>query len=160
MDLKQIEKLMAAMESARMRRVVLKKEGFEIELERECAVNFQSNVQSGIPSNVQMVPPIWKEGPSEVSSLSSASKESTNKLTSVGRFVTSPMVGTFYPAPSPENPPYVKVGDEVDEDTVVCIIEAMKVMNEIKSGVRGKVSEVLLQAGDPVEFGTKLFRIE
>jgi acetyl-CoA carboxylase biotin carboxyl carrier protein len=69
------------------------------------------------------------------------------------------MVGTFYISPSPEDPPFIKVGERVDKNSVVCIIEAMKVMNEIKANVTGTVAEVLVETGQPVEFGTKLFRI-
>ncbi|MDE3055374.1 MAG: acetyl-CoA carboxylase biotin carboxyl carrier protein [Verrucomicrobiota bacterium] len=76
-----------------------------------------------------------------------------------GTFITSPMVGTFYASPSPDKPPFVKVGDAVDGGTVVCIVEAMKVMNEVKAGMSGKVVEVLVHNGQPVEFGTRLFRI-
>ena len=73
--------------------------------------------------------------------------------------ITSPMVGTFYRAPSPESDPFVEVGDRVEEDTVVCIIEAMKVMNEITAEVSGTVEEVLVANGEAVEFGQPLFRI-
>jgi acetyl-CoA carboxylase biotin carboxyl carrier protein len=73
--------------------------------------------------------------------------------------IPSPMVGTFYTAPSPESPPYVTVGQEVQEDTVVCIIEAMKVMNEIKAEMRGVIVEVLAQNGKPVEFNKPLFAV-
>jgi acetyl-CoA carboxylase biotin carboxyl carrier protein len=73
--------------------------------------------------------------------------------------IVSPMVGTFYIAPSPESPPYVTVGQEVQEDTVVCIIEAMKVMNEIKAEMRGIIVEVLAQNGKPVEFNKPLFAV-
>jgi len=76
------------------------------------------------------------------------------------RYITSPMVGTFYSSPTPDQPAFVKKGDHVNEDTVVCIIEAMKVMNEVKAGVSGTVIEVLEDNARPVEFGTKLFRIE
>ena len=69
------------------------------------------------------------------------------------------MVGTYYGSPSPDDDPFVKVGDSVKEDTVVCIIEAMKVMNEVKAGKRGVVGEVFLDNADPVEFGTKLLTI-
>ena len=69
------------------------------------------------------------------------------------------MVGTFYLSPSPDSPPYVSVGQEVQEDTVVCIIEAMKVMNEIKAETRGVIVEVLAQNGKPVEFGKPLFAV-
>ena len=70
------------------------------------------------------------------------------------------MVGTFYEAASPESPAYVKVGDTVSEETVVCIIEAMKVMNEIKAETKGVVTEVLAQNGKPVQFGQPLFRVK
>jgi len=77
-----------------------------------------------------------------------------------GKAITSPMVGTFYSSPSPEDPAFVKVGDTVTADTVVCIVEAMKVMNEVKAGISGKVTEILVENGHPVEYGTKLFRVE
>jgi acetyl-CoA carboxylase biotin carboxyl carrier protein len=73
--------------------------------------------------------------------------------------IVSPMVGTFYTAPSPESPPFVSVGQEVQEDTVVCIIEAMKVMNEIKAETRGVIVEILAQNGKPVEFNKPLFAV-
>jgi acetyl-CoA carboxylase biotin carboxyl carrier protein len=73
--------------------------------------------------------------------------------------IVSPMVGTFYLSPSPDSPAYVTVGQEVQEDTVVCIIEAMKVMNEIKAETRGVIVEVLAQNGKPVEFGKPLFAV-
>ena len=73
--------------------------------------------------------------------------------------IVSPMVGTFYLSPSPDSPAYVTVGQEVQEDTVVCIIEAMKVMNEIKAETRGIIVEVLAQNGKPVEFGKPLFAV-
>ncbi len=73
--------------------------------------------------------------------------------------IVSPMVGTFYTAPSPESPAYISVGQEVHEDTVVCIIEAMKVMNEIKAETKGIIVEVLAQNGKPVEFGKPLFAV-
>jgi len=73
--------------------------------------------------------------------------------------IVSPMVGTFYLAPSPDSPPYITIGQEVQEDTVVCIIEAMKVMNEIKAETRGVILEILAQNGKPVEFGKPLFSV-
>ncbi len=76
------------------------------------------------------------------------------------REITSPMVGTFYGTPSPEAGPYVNVGQEVTEDTVVCIIEAMKVMNEIKAELRGTIVEMVAENGKPVQFGQALFRVK
>ena len=75
------------------------------------------------------------------------------------REITSPMVGTFYGSASPESPAYVSVGQEVTEDTVVCIIEAMKVMNEIKAEVRGVIAEVVAETGKPVQYGQALFKV-
>lgn len=74
--------------------------------------------------------------------------------------INSPMVGTFYAAPSPEADPYVMVGDDVVEDAVVCIIEAMKVMNEIKAEVNGQITEVLVANGEAVEFGQPMFEVK
>lgn len=74
--------------------------------------------------------------------------------------VTSPIVGTFYTKPSPDSPPYVKIGDVVDEDSVVCIVEAMKMMNELKAGVKGKIAKMLVKDAEPVTAGQELFLIE
>lgn len=76
------------------------------------------------------------------------------------KVITSPMVGTFYAAPSPDNPPFVTVGSPVKPDTVVCIVEAMKVMNEIQSELNGTVVECLVASGTSVEFGQPLFRVK
>jgi len=153
-DLKQIEKLMAAMEHSRIKRIVIKRQDFEIEIEKECELQ---------------APPIYAHSP--VCAPSLVSPEAESKLiqepsVSIGEkekagtlYVTSPMVGTYYASPSPDDPHFVKVGDAVNEDTVVCIIEAMKVMNEVKAGVKGFVTEVLLKNGEPVEFGTRILRV-
>jgi acetyl-CoA carboxylase biotin carboxyl carrier protein len=74
--------------------------------------------------------------------------------------IKSPMVGTFYRAPSPESAPYVEVGQTIEPGQVICIIEAMKLMNEIKSEVKGKLLEILVDNAEPVEFGQPLFLIE
>jgi acetyl-CoA carboxylase biotin carboxyl carrier protein len=77
-----------------------------------------------------------------------------------GDVIASPMVGTFYRSPSPDSDPFVTPGSRVSEDTVLCIIEAMKVMNEIRSEVEGEILEVLVENGEPVEFGQPLFLIQ
>ena len=77
-----------------------------------------------------------------------------------GPSIDSPMVGTFYSASNPDSPPFVKPGDSVTADTVVCIVEAMKVFNEIKAEKSGKVKSVLVNNGDAVEFGQPLFELE
>ena len=74
--------------------------------------------------------------------------------------MTSPFVGTFYRAPSPDQDPFVDVGDDVTPGQVLCIVEAMKLMNEIEAEAPGKIVEVLVENGKPVEYGDRLFRIE
>lgn len=75
-------------------------------------------------------------------------------------FVKSPMVGTFYRSPSPENPSFAEVGTKVEDKSVVCIIEAMKIMNEIQAEVTGTITEILVENGQPVEYGQRLFKIK
>lgn len=76
------------------------------------------------------------------------------------KLITSPMVGTFYSAPDPESPTFVKVGDNIGPETTVCIVEAMKVFNQIPAEISGKIAAVLVQNGDPVEFGQALFKVD
>lgn len=164
MELKQIKELMAAMGRTGTKRLSLKKEDFELQLERE-ENGFRGAETLELPEEPPAPGEVTqkrtnaalaraKETGATLSSPTHAEKEDTTSL-----FVTSPMVGTFYSAPSPEDPAFVKVGDKVEKGHVVCIIEAMKVMNEIKAGVTGTVAEVLIESGHPVEFGTKLFRV-
>jgi acetyl-CoA carboxylase biotin carboxyl carrier protein len=155
-DLKQIEKLMAAMEHARIRRVSLKKEDFEIEIEREC-MSDSPRMEHALPPYVSSPLSTSPSSPPSLKSHAEAAavaEEKTGEL-----FVTSPMVGTFFSSPSPDDPPFVKPGDAVTEDTVVCIIEAMKVMNEVKAGVKGTITAVMVKNGEPVEFGTRIMRV-
>lgn len=156
MENKQIEKLMIYMERHGIGKVRLKKEGVEIELEREQP---HSYAQVLMPQQTQVMPSsdkaLFQQPKSE-----GLAKSGVETKEIAGVFVTSPMVGTFYRAPSPQDAPFVKVGDRVEEGQVVCIVEAMKVMNEIKADVSGVIKEVLLENGDPVEFGTELFSIE
>ena len=92
---------------------------------------------------------------------STTGKEVTSATpVSQGRPITSPMVGTFYMAPSPEAQPFVEIGSEVNVGDIVCIIEAMKLMNEIKSEEAGKVVKICVKNGDPVEFGQVLMYVE
>ncbi len=90
----------------------------------------------------------------ELSSAEEAQKEEPNL-----HIIKSPMVGTFYRAPSPDAPPYVDVGDRIKKGDVVCIIEAMKIMNEIESDVKGEIVEVLISNEEPVEYNQPLFKV-
>ena len=151
MDMKRIKELMAAMEKGGIKKLAIKDTGgFEIQLER-----YDATVGS---HGVREVDVIHRTAPHPQSTpLKTHEKPAQEKHS--GKYVTSPMVGTFYTAASPDDPPFVKVGDRVEENTVVCIIEAMKVMNEVKAGVSGTVAEILIDNAHPVEFGSKLVRI-
>ena len=162
MDLKQIKELMTSMEKAGMKKLTLKeKTGFELHLERQDA--FPPAASHSVYPQASMFIPHPSPRTHDLShppmQAVSAEEDKIAKGKAEGKFITSPMVGTFYTAPSPEDPIFVKIGDRVEENTVVCIIEAMKVMNEVKAGASGVVAEVCLESGHPVEFGTKLFRI-
>lgn len=149
--MKSIKELMASMEKSGLRKMRIKEEkGFEIELEM-AAEHPPVHRQEPAHYHPPHLHPHPHHPPAAVEEKKGEKKE--------GNFITSPMVGTFYSAASPDDPAYVKVGDKVEEDTVVCIIEAMKVMNEVKAGKKGKIAEVLMNNSDPVEFGTNLFRI-
>ena len=156
MDLKQLEELMGAMERHRLTKISIKeKSGYEVVLEKnEPRLEASSYVRSEAQPMSEMV---RVSTPSSESMHVSAPQKHEEKP---GTFVKSPMVGTFYRSPSPQDPVFVKVGDHVKENTVLCIIEAMKVMNEVKAQKTGKIAEILVENMQPVEFGTKLFRIE
>lgn len=151
------------------KRLSLKKEGFELELERG-----DDGIYKGSESSLDLSDdnplkndiamrranmPLPRNSEAQVPLVPGASQAAGEKEDITSSYVTSPMVGTFYASPSPDDPSFIKVGDKIDKNTVVCIIEAMKVMNEVKAGVSGTVAEMLVENGHPVEFGTKLFRI-
>lgn len=146
MDLKEIKQLIAVLEESQLKKLVLKRGDVELHLEKE-----------GEPSPV--VYQTVKSPPSSIPE--SAPEKGVHKPAEAvaGKYVSSPMVGTYYASPGPNLTSFVKVGDAVREHTVVCIIEAMKVMNEVKAGISGTIAEILVENGQPVEFGTKLLRI-
>ena len=138
MNIKEIKEIINLMNDYDLTEFSMERDGFKISLKRgEAGV---AVTQAPLAEKVSEVP---KEEPKPR-----------------GAEIVSPMVGTFYTSPSPDSPPYVKIGQSVDEDNVVCIIEAMKVMNEIKADIRGKIIDVLVEGGEPVEFGQPLFLIE
>lgn len=163
-ELKQIKEMMSAMKREGIKKLSVKEtSGFELTLEREGEAH---SYQAAGPAPVyHSHPPIphrhEKQGEhfSHHTSPVSASVEAAQKEEKAGKYVTSPMVGTYYSAPSPDDPPFVKVGDRVDDNTVICIIEAMKVMNEVKAGMSGVIAEIYVDNGHPLEFGTKILRI-
>ena len=125
----------------------MEKEGFKITLKK--GTDYQPVVHAA-PVAAPIAAPA--AGPSATAVLPPAANDKAKDI-------ASPMVGTFYGSPTPDAQPFVKVGQDVDENTVVCIIEAMKVMNEIKAEARGTITEMVAENGKPVQFGQALFRI-
>ncbi len=127
----------------------IEKEGFRLKLEKGPSAQAAAAVPSAAAGPPKAVPAAAETTPAAPKAIESASLKE----------IVSPMVGTFYRGPSPDAPPFVDVGKTVAEDTVVCIIEAMKVMNEIKAETGGIIAEVLAENGKPVQFGQVLFKV-
>ncbi len=150
MNVKEIKELINLMNENGLTEFELEREGLRIRLKKGTG----GALEGGVEKIVVSVP---QSSSSEAALQEMASaKEALPK----GVEIKAPIVGTFYRAPSPDSPPFVEVGATLETGQVVCIIEAMKLMNEIKSEVAGKVISVLIENGDPVEFGTVLFLIE
>jgi acetyl-CoA carboxylase biotin carboxyl carrier protein len=150
-DIKEIRALIDLMKKNGLAVFKMEKEGFKIALEMAGA-NAQPVIQYAAPAALPAAP---AAAPAPVSAASAPAEAASNL-----KEITSPMVGSFYASPSPDAPPYVTVGQTVTPDTVVCIIEAMKVMNEIKAEVSGVIAEVAVENGKPVQFGQALFRVK
>ena len=146
MDIRKVKKLIEMLESSELE---------EIEIhEGEESVRLVKNKAETIVTQVQP-----NQTDREVKKTESEQSEKKSPVieNSEGEVITSPMVGTFYAAASPGAKPFISVGDEIQEGDVVCIVEAMKMMNEIKSDYSGKVISVLAENSEPVEFGQALF---
>lgn len=152
MDLKDIKAIIDLMKKNSISEFELERQEFKIRLKR--SANGGGHVEEYITAPVQYLPPPGTPAQMAAGAPAAASGPAGNEIE-----IKSPMVGTFYRAPSPEAANYIEIGAEVSADTVVCIIEAMKVMNEIKAEVRGVVTQLLVENAKPVEFGQPLFRI-
>ena len=135
----------------------MEKEGFRLKLQKGAG---EQTIFAAPPA----LPPVIAVGPPPAASAGSGAAPSATPppatpVEAAFKEIVSPMVGTFYRAASPESPAFAEVGKEVNEDTVVCIIEAMKVMNEIKAEVKGVIAEVVAENGKPVQFGQTLFKV-
>lgn len=156
MDLKDIKAIIDLMKKNSISEFELEKgQEFKIRLKRATgAVAGGGGEEGAIPAYVPVVSSPMVSGVPAAAPAPAAPAPAVNEVE-----IKSPMIGTFYRAPSPESAPYVEVGTEVNPDTVVCIIEAMKVMNEIKAEMRGVVTAVLVDNAKPVEFGQPLFKV-
>ena len=161
MDLKDIKVIVDLMKKNAVSEFEMEEGDFKIKLKRESGKPRKGEtvvVQEAAP----MILPATAAAPAAVpvAAAPAAPAPATPAPAAEGPEVKSPMIGTFYRKPSPDADSFVEVGSVVEPETVVCIIEAMKVMNEIKAEVKGTIAEVLLEDGKPVEYGQPLFRIE
>ena len=140
-----IEEMLQLMESRGLVELEMEHQGLRIWLKKATS--------SPAPQMVEYV-----TGVPQAASAASAGRPAAEESHRI--IVKSPMVGTFYRSPAPDAPPFVEVGQEIDVGQVVCIIEAMKLMNEIKSEVSGRIAEVMVESGAPIEFGQALFAVE
>ena len=157
MDLKDIKSIVDLMKKNALSEFEMEEGAFKIKLKRDAV----GKPRKGEPVLMQEAPMVLPAAaPIPAAAPAPAATPAAVEPESEGTEVKSPMIGTFYLKPSPDAEPFVKVGAKVDADTVVCIIEAMKVMNEIKAEVKGTIIEVLMEEGKPVEYGQGLFRID
>jgi len=153
MDLKDIKAIVDLMKKNSISEFELEKQEFKIRLKRSSNGGSHGPVED-VPVPMYLPPGTPVPAQMAAGSVGTAGMSASNEVE-----IKSPMVGTFYRAPSPEAANYVEIGAEVHPDTVVCIIEAMKVMNEIKAEVRGVITQVMVENAKPVEFGQPLFKI-
>jgi len=153
MNIKEIKEFLQLMKEHDLSEIEIEKDGLKIKLKKskggEVAMEEVEHIRAAMPvtqTTQGVVPVAVEEKPQE--------KDPNMFL------VKSPMVGTFYGAPTPDQPPYVSVGQKVLEGDVLCIVEAMKLMNEIKSEASGTITEIMVQNGKPVEFDQLLFKIK
>jgi len=152
-DLKDIKAIIDLMKKNSISEFEMEKQDFKIRLKRGLNGGTPVSSLDELPPAVAVAPPPQVPFPTPPTA-AVPQPPATSEVE-----IKSPMIGTFYRAPSPEAANYVEVGTDVNPDTVVCIIEAMKVMNEIKAEVKGVITQVLVENAKPVEFGQPLFKV-
>jgi acetyl-CoA carboxylase biotin carboxyl carrier protein len=158
MDLKQIQDLVKMVNKSNISELSIEEKEFKITIKQK-EDKYISGTTVQVPQMVSIAPPVQTQvqasAEQTVPSAGSSPKDTGNLIT-----IKSPMIGTFYRRPSPDKPNFVEEGDEVKEGKVVCIIEAMKLFNEIESEVSGKIVKILVQDSTPVEYDQPLFMVE
>jgi acetyl-CoA carboxylase biotin carboxyl carrier protein len=156
MNLKEIKKIIKVFESSKISEFELERGGIKLKLKKGGPPQISAPIHTPyIPAPPQEI---------QQSSTPASSPETFEQKDQIGEEkieeITSPIVGTFYQSSSPDTEPFVKEGDVVEPDTIICIIEAMKLMNEIKAEKKGKITKILVKNGQAVEFGQPIFSIE
>ena len=150
MNIKEIKEMINLMNENGLTELEVEKEDMRIRLKKTADGIQGFEIPAGYPA----------QGVAFVGAKAQAALPPEEKIVIKTVEIKSPMVGTFYRAPNPEAPSYVEVGQTIEPGQVICIIEAMKLMNEIKSEIRGKILEILVDNAEPVEFGQSLFLID
>jgi acetyl-CoA carboxylase biotin carboxyl carrier protein len=158
LDLKQIKQIIDLMKRSELSEFEFEEEGFKIKIKRGSG---GQPIITSVPQSAHPFPVVTTDVPAQAAKPAAPAPALNQNGDEVGfAYVKSPMVGTFYRSPSPENPPFVENGTKVEEKTAVCIIEAMKIMNEIQAETKGTVVEILVENGQPVEYGQRLFKVK
>jgi len=166
MDFKKIQELIKLIGQTEVAELKIEEGDFKISIRNKNfagtkttqMVSMAPVAQTGIP--VQAVQPAAAAPPAAANADASAEKPPADAASDNLIYIKSPMVGTFYRSSSPDKPPYIKIGDSVTTGTVVCVVEAMKLFNEIESEISGKVVEVLVEDATPVEYDQPLYAID
>ena len=160
MDIRKVKKLIEMLEESNLNEIEIKEGEEAVKLVKSNPVpsNFISSTPAIISEPAQQSPITKPSAPLSEETVTQEISQTSDVLES-GNKMNSPMVGTFYSAPNPESEPFVKVGDQINEGDVLCIIEAMKMMNEVKSEFSGTVKQILVDNAEPVEFDQTLFVI-
>ena len=154
MDFKKIKKLVSLVETSDISSLSVEEDNLKVEIKRE--INTPSPVIQQTVAAPQAPIAAAPVAPIAVDTPAAPEKTSTDaNLTEI----KSPMVGTFYASPNPESPPFVTPGKTINEGEIICIVEAMKLFNEIEADIGGTVEKICVQNGDPVEFGQPLFLV-
>ena len=154
-DLKEIRKIVELMNEHGLTLFDMSKEGFHLKLRKGQDLDALRGLLGSMPAAAPAYAP-----PPAAAPAAGAAPVPAAAPKEEGSAITSPMVGTFYRKPGPDSPAFASVGDVISEGQTLCIIEAMKVMNEIKAEVSGTITAVLVDDGTPVQFGDALFRIK
>ncbi len=159
MNIKEIKELVKMLDGTDITELTFESEGNKVSIKKGTSISqitHQAPIMQYPSPNMMMSPGITQVQPTPAT----VSEEKNEGLGPNQVLISAPMVGTFYRAPSPESEPYVQIGQNVEDGQVVCIIEAMKLMNEIESEWRGKIVQVLVENAQPVEYGQPLFVLE
>ena len=156
MDIRKVKKLIEMLEESQLNEIEIKEGEESVKLVKAISIPIQEQI---VTSNIVSPAPQPTAVKDSVSLESDSIKPVENETIS-GQTIDSPMVGTFYAAPNPGAKDFVSVGEKISEGDVLCIIEAMKMMNEVKADSSGTIKQVLIENAEPVEFGQPLFVIE